>query len=546
MKRFNLLICLVGVLAVSTQANEESTSLEIATVNGVAYLLQQQHPDGSWGSSAKNKLKHTAVVAESLSYLNVAGVPLQRAASWLGNTQPQDVEDAARQSLSLTKLGISHSTSLSYLISTYYQDTGSATGRASVWGPIKGYKFSTIDTSLGMLAILQQANTQLYLTASRYLLSRRNQAGLSSENGAGWGFATLSDKEKTTSKVMPTAFALIALTASDRFNTSADVVEAAQWLVSKQKANGLFGDDAIGNDADTVFTALALAKLTQVDGLESDVIEPAYQQAKQYLLDQLDTQGHIAKSALLTATALQAINSTQPSLKDTDDDGVPDLIETKLGHDPNKADAHKLVKGNGLNGEVATLPLQNIGVVKGLEINYPLNSGHGAVKVTSGSLPAGLSFSGDKLTGKTDQTGQFLIAFSVSDHGKVIKTGSASVYVITPDSDLDQDGLIASVEHLYGLNPFNKHDAQEDSDDDGVSNIDEFLAGTNPKGEGSLDTDNDLLPDYDEQLFYTDPNNPDTDGDNAGDGEEVADGRNPLVNEPAVLLINSSLILPIL
>ena len=58
-----------------------------------------------------------------------------------------------------------------------------------------------------------------------------------------------------------------------------------------------------------------------------------------------------------------------------------------------------------------------------------------------------------------------------------------------------------------------------------------------------LDADGDELYDSDEATLNTDPLNPDSDGDGTKDGREVDQGRNPLLNEPAVLL---NVILPIL
>ncbi len=57
------------------------------------------------------------------------------------------------------------------------------------------------------------------------------------------------------------------------------------------------------------------------------------------------------------------------------------------------------------------------------------------------------------------------------------------------------------------------------------------------------DTDGDGLTDSQEISIGTDPNNPDTDGDGMNDGDEVNAGRNPLVNEPAVLMIINSILL---
>jgi len=47
-----------------------------------------------------------------------------------------------------------------------------------------------------------------------------------------------------------------------------------------------------------------------------------------------------------------------------------------------------------------------------------------------------------------------------------------------------------------------------------------------------VDSDNDGLPDWQEKIYKTDPNNPDTDGDGYLDGEEVASGYDPTKKAP--------------
>lgn len=80
------------------------------------------------------------------------------------------------------------------------------------------------------------------------------------------------------------------------------------------------------------------------------------------------------------------------------------------------------------------------------------------------------------------------------------------------DPDIDNDGIPNSYETAHGLDPYNAADALLDPDNDGLNNLAEYQHGT-------------------------DINNPDTDGDGMNDGAEVAAGRNPTVNEPAVLLL---------
>jgi len=55
------------------------------------------------------------------------------------------------------------------------------------------------------------------------------------------------------------------------------------------------------------------------------------------------------------------------------------------------------------------------------------------------------------------------------------------VPVVQQDADLDQDGMSDVWEKQNGLDPENKSDAFQDSDGDGFSNLNEFMAGTNPR-----------------------------------------------------------------
>src|SRR3989338_3208938 len=76
--------------------------------------------------------------------------------------------------------------------------------------------------------------------------------------------------------------------------------------------------------------------------------------------------------------------------------------------------------------------------------------------------------------------------------------------------DTDNDGLPDDWEILYGFNPNDPNDADGDPDGDGLTNLGEYEAGT-------------------------DPTNPDTDGDGVNDGDEVAAGTDPL--DPADFLL---------
>lgn len=105
-------------------------------------------------------------------------------------------------------------------------------------------------------------------------------------------------------------------------------------------------------------------------------------------------------------------------------------------------------------------------------------------------------------------------------------SGMTSVRVaLGGGADTDGDGIPDADELALGLNPNNAVDAMEDFDRDNLTNLQEFVRGSNLR---DADTDDDGLRDGDEVSRGTDPFVVDTDGDGIGDGLEVQTGSNPL------------------
>ena len=61
--------------------------------------------------------------------------------------------------------------------------------------------------------------------------------------------------------------------------------------------------------------------------------------------------------------------------------------------------------------------------------------------------------------------------------------------------------------------------------------------------DAALDADADGLANIEEIEWETDPNNPDSDTDGTNDGDEVTIGRDPLLNEPVLIVIANGLLL---
>lgn len=86
-------------------------------------------------------------------------------------------------------------------------------------------------------------------------------------------------------------------------------------------------------------------------------------------------------------------------------------------------------------------------------------------------------------------------------------------------ADSDSDNFPDYYEEYVGLDVGKSNEDDKDPDDDGLTNREEFNAGSHPN---KADTDGDGLGDYDEVRIYgTDPADPDTDGDGLTDLEEI-------------------------
>ncbi len=99
------------------------------------------------------------------------------------------------------------------------------------------------------------------------------------------------------------------------------------------------------------------------------------------------------------------------------------------------------------------------------------------------------------------------------------------INVLIPN-DADGDGIPDEYEIAHGMNPNDPSDAAKDFDADGLTNLQEYNLGTNPR---LADTDGDGIPDGQEVALSTNPLKADTDGDGLNDGDELKRGLNPLL-----------------
>jgi hypothetical protein len=126
----------------------------------------------------------------------------------------------------------------------------------------------------------------------------------------------------------------------------------------------------------------------------------------------------------------------------------------------------------------------------------------------------------------TEGLNTFTIAATDNSVYKDQVTKAITVTYIPGNVDSDQDGLSDSWEMNYFGN-LTTANAATDTDNDGLSDVNEQTQGTHPLQE---DTDGDGLRDGQEISYGTNPNAADTDGDGDSDGMEVKYGTNPALN----------------
>jgi outer membrane protein OmpA-like peptidoglycan-associated protein len=211
-------------------------------------------------------------------------------------------------------------------------------------------------------------------------------------------------------------------------------------------------------------------------------------------------------------------NDGDDDLLDSDNDGLTNAIEIRLGTDPFNqdtdgdlvSDGEEDANQNGVwDGAPETNPLDPDSDDDGL---------HDGLEAFYGTDP----FDPDSEDDGLEDGAEYALAL----------LADADTFCLDPfDPDSDNDGVTDGDEaNVHGTSPCNP-----DSDDDGLYDIVEIADGTDPNNdaEGLTDTDGDGLSDrYEEEVSETDSLEADQDGDGLDDAEEILQLTDTYLTDP--------------
>jgi hypothetical protein len=244
------------------------------------------------------------------------------------------------------------------------------------------------------------------------------------------------------------------------------ITNGVNWLVVRQKADGGFADDlaaTVGTPYETALAYIALNEAKKAGNAAAVAAQTVMDNAQNFLIAQQHTDGNWSNDPLTTALALQTLPTT--TLADSDNDGIPDVIESLLLTDPAFADGRKLlVKGNGdsVTGINSSVLLATTPVNRTFSIPLTVTGGTSPYhwSLVSGSLPIGLLM-GDStgiISGTPTTTGTFSFFYKVSDSSNPtnLSTSTVSQIVVKPLPVLARNPAISysdTIQSAYDTQP---------------------------------------------------------------------------------------------
>jgi hypothetical protein len=468
--------CLFAMVHIQSVAGP----VEDAQARGLAWLVQTQRGDGSFAGLKGLEVQSTAAAVEAMLAGGMSKSPqYARALSWLANTPGGSLDSRAWQAGVLAAAG-RDAKSIAGVIrderNTLAAQSGAVTGGLATWGAYPGYGASVPDTAMGYGALRNAGvaytndTTELTVTALCNILPA--QLATTPWTGA-WPHALPQSGQPahaSTGSLAASAIMLHELKKQRQANrflsgtacgkTSPGAIDTAMtsaktWLIAQANVDGGFAERNAQTGAletsSPVTTAMAVRALALFAAEGDSASGTAIANARNWLAGpgQQNTDGSWRGDPFVTARVLAALPvAAGAQLTDSDQDGLTDVVEQRLGTQTLVADAQSQIKpgANAVPGITATAFSATGLVNQAFSYNLLTSGGNGpyTYKLDNGTLPPGLTLAATgTINGVPTTPGSFAFDYQATDAGgaRTLVIGRVDVMAATAaDGDVPLPG----------------------------------------------------------------------------------------------------------
>lgn len=464
-----------SLLLAMTVALPAQATVDDARAKGIKWMVQTQKGDGSFAGSQGLDVQSTSAAVDAMLAAGMTRSPqYARALAWLANAPGGSLDSRAWQASALAAAGRDATTIAGTIRDQrnifVVQSGGAPTSGGATWGAYPGYGASTIDTALGYGALRSAGvsytndTSNLTVTALCNILPAQLT---SSPWGGAWPYALPESGQPsnaTTGSLAATAIMLYELKKqrqAGRFlsgtvcgKTSPGAIDTAMtsaktWLIAQTNSDSGFAErnPQTGNleASAPVATAMAIRALALFSAEGDSASTTAITNARTWLAAQQNTDGSWKGDPFVTARVVAALPvATGTQLTDSDQDGLPDVVEQQLGTQILVADAQNQLDPNANAVPGITATSFSVNGVLGVPFSYIVSASGGNGPFTfarvNGTLPPGLTMAASgQITGVPSAPGSYAFDFEVTDttNAKTLVIGRIDVADASPsDGDV--------------------------------------------------------------------------------------------------------------